>query len=207
MKISITGQNRKNYRGFTLIEMIGVLAVIAILAAILIPKVFEAINSARINNATESIQTVKTAVADHYAKYGNLACSNTTPLTAGSAQFDAVLVGEGFLDKLFIAKISSAAASSAGTRVQLTPAITTAPDTSNAAYALGGNTAVNDATGSFVVQAVLPSVMESDARDLSLRLDGDSMSTALGTADTVGRVKYALPSSGLANVLVYITHR
>src|SRR5215470_16307586 len=37
-------------RGFTLIEMIGVLAVIAILAALLVPKIFEAINNARVNN-------------------------------------------------------------------------------------------------------------------------------------------------------------
>ena len=36
---------------FTLIEMIGVLAVIAILAAVLIPKVSEAINNSLINNA------------------------------------------------------------------------------------------------------------------------------------------------------------
>jgi prepilin-type N-terminal cleavage/methylation domain-containing protein len=38
-----------NNKGFTLIEMIGVLAVIAILAALLIPKVFQAITEARIN--------------------------------------------------------------------------------------------------------------------------------------------------------------
>src|SRR6266704_1896316 len=70
MKISL---NQKSARkGFTLIEMIGVLAVIAILASLLIPKIFNAINNARVNNAIVSYNTVKTAVADHYAKYGGL---------------------------------------------------------------------------------------------------------------------------------------
>src|SRR5438034_4998102 len=66
----ISQQSRKSKQGFTLIEMIGVLAVIAILAAMLIPRVFEAINSARINNGAVSCETVKTAAADHYGKYG-----------------------------------------------------------------------------------------------------------------------------------------
>src|SRR5437763_12212905 len=61
---------RKFAKAFTLIEMIGVLAVIAILAALLIPKVFGAINDARINSAVVGAQTVKTALVDHYGKYG-----------------------------------------------------------------------------------------------------------------------------------------
>jgi prepilin-type N-terminal cleavage/methylation domain-containing protein len=66
MKITLV-QKRKA-QAFTLIEMIGVLAVIAILAALLIPKVFEAINNSRINNAAVSYNTVKAALSDHYAK-------------------------------------------------------------------------------------------------------------------------------------------
>ena len=58
----ISKQSRKSNQAFTLIEMIGVLAVIAILASMLIPKIFEAINSARINNTVQSYNAVKTAV-------------------------------------------------------------------------------------------------------------------------------------------------
>src|SRR6266436_5262795 len=45
----MTRNSRGPDHAFTLIEMIGVLAVIAVLAALLIPKIFESINSARLN--------------------------------------------------------------------------------------------------------------------------------------------------------------
>src|SRR6185503_8699440 len=102
---------KQRNQAFTLIEMIGVLAVIAILAAVLIPKVFEAINNAKVNNAAMSINTAKTAIADHYAKFGSLASSNGVALAAPLANFDNILVTEGFLDKPFTVKISAASAS------------------------------------------------------------------------------------------------
>ena len=72
--------NNRKPRGFTLIEMIGVLAVIAILAALLIPKVFNAINDANINTAVVGAQTVKTAVVDSYAKNGGFDMMNNAPI-------------------------------------------------------------------------------------------------------------------------------
>src|SRR6476620_11307774 len=105
MKINI----RKQERGFTLIEMIGVLAVIAILSALLIPKIFEAINNARINNACVTLGTVKTAIADHYAKYGalNVDGSGATPvvLAPPTNAYAKVLLKEAFIDKDFAVKI------------------------------------------------------------------------------------------------------
>src|SRR5580765_756742 len=104
MKIRTSPANRVfNQSGFTLIEMIGVLAVIAILAAVLIPKVFEAINNSRINNAAMTLNTVKTSIADHYAKAGGLVTILTNgvsfTLTPPIEQFDnVVLVPEQFLD-------------------------------------------------------------------------------------------------------------
>src|ERR1051326_3262375 len=89
--MKITSHPRKPAQGFTLIEMIGVLAVIAILASMLIPKIFEAINSARINNTVQSYNAIKTAVMDHYGKYGAINVLGTTGagFAAGSAQMNA----------------------------------------------------------------------------------------------------------------------
>src|SRR6266404_8833834 len=96
-------------KGFTLIEMIGVLAVIAILAAVLIPKVFEAINNARVNNAAMSLNAIKTACVDHYAKFGSFPVDGTTTpptaLTTPYVGFDTILVKEGLSDKPFAVKI------------------------------------------------------------------------------------------------------
>ncbi len=105
MKISLSQKSAR--KGFTLIEMIGVLAVIAILASLLIPKIFEAINNARISNAALSYNTVKTAMADHYAKFGTLPLTNF---------FDRTLVGEAFLDKNFTVKIGNDTAVAGGTQ-------------------------------------------------------------------------------------------
>ena len=77
----ILNEKKSKKGGFTLIEMIGVLAVIGILAALLVPKIFNAINNARVNSTAVSIATIKTATADHYAKFGSLVSSNGTTET------------------------------------------------------------------------------------------------------------------------------
>jgi len=195
--------------GFTLIEMIGVLAVIAILASLLIPKIFEAINNSRVSNASLSYNTVKTALADHFAKYGSLLSSNGTSFPAGTSvllNFDKVLVSEGFLDKAFSAKIGDSSVG-ATQHVEVVAALDTsaAPTTTDSRYSLAGDN-VNEALGSAVAQVVIPGVLESDARALSLLLDGPAMSSAaIGSDDTSGRVKYAATSPTV--VYIYLTHR
>ena len=191
-------------QAFTLIEMIGVLAVIAILAALLIPKIFEAINNARVNNACITLGTVKTALADHYAKFGSLASSNGTAITTfPSASFDKALLAEGFIDKPFAVKISTIDTNT----VQLVSGATTV-SASNGGYDLDGDT-VSDTgpTSATVVEAVIYGVNANDAWELSKRLDGNVLSAAdNATADSKGRVKYGTPSAN-TEVHIYLTHR
>jgi hypothetical protein len=67
---------------------------------------------------------------------------------------------------------------------------------------------VNDAApGSVVAQAVIYTVTEADAIDLNNRLDGPTLGTAPGSADLVGRVKYATPVNGFTTVYIYLVHR
>ncbi|MEM9604481.1 MAG: prepilin-type N-terminal cleavage/methylation domain-containing protein [Pseudomonadota bacterium] len=53
----------KREHGFTLVEMIGVLAVIAILASVAAPRIFDAIEDAKVSNFVQQVKTLETAVA------------------------------------------------------------------------------------------------------------------------------------------------
>ena len=207
--------NRRN-QGFTLIEMIGVLAVIAILAAVLIPKVFEAINNSRINNSAMTYNTVKTAIADHYAKNGSLPVDGTTTpataLTLPTEQFDMTLLKEAFLDKPFSVKIGDGTSDATHARVRLFSmgSLTTASTvdgTSDTGYSLSGTGATNEILGSVCAEAVITGVTASDAKDLNDQLDGPALGSAINVADIKGRVKYAAPSGGVTTVYIYLTHR
>ena len=195
MKISL---NQKAARkAFTLIEMIGVLAVIAILASLLIPKIYEAINNARVNNAIVSYNTVKTAVADHYAKYGALDKS-TNGIALNTARYDLALVTEGFLDKLYLTKVGS----TSWVEVVAAPPGATA----GVGFDLAGSGANAVAGATLLAEAVIQGVTSSDAKDLNDRLDGTAGSfiVTLGSDDLVGRVKW---SNAVQTAWLYITHR
>jgi prepilin-type N-terminal cleavage/methylation domain-containing protein len=236
MNISTKTRRAANARrnAFTLIEMIGVLAVIAILAAVLIPKVFQAINDSRVNNAAMSCQTVKTAIADHYAKFGGLAVDGrATPPTAITLPigiYDQILVGEAFLDKPFATKIGDGTANTL-IEMDTADAVTQDPTAAaaftpathiagRAAFNLDGTGATgvnyNKVSGSAVVYAVITGVTLNDARDLNARIDGASVllgeggpggvATAGAESDISGRVKYTF-AAATTTVYVYLTHR
>jgi len=209
MKI-INKQSRKSIQGFTLIEMIGVLAVIAILASMLIPKIFEAINSARINNTVQSYNAIKTAVMDHYGKYGALNVVGPAPAVGATAaqlaSYDRqILLPEGLIDKAFVARVGTNWLIQATPVAAGTTAATPATGT-NEAYDLdGGGAIANDAfPAAFVVEAIIQGVAIADAIEISERLDGVSLSEAANsqTADLRGRVIYA--AGATTDVHIYI---
>ena len=65
-------KNTPQQAGFTLIEMIGVLAIIGILSAAVAPKVIEAIRDAKVTSAISSINAARTATLQYYAKYDRI---------------------------------------------------------------------------------------------------------------------------------------
>ena len=195
-----TTQRHNHRAGFTLIEMVGVLAVIAILAALLVPKIFAAINESRLNNTLGSINTCKTAAIQYFTKNGAFPSTDTL-------NFDATLLSEGFLDKVFEVKLSTAA----DCEVKATTATGAGEGGSdgNGHFDLDGNTATIDVPeNASVVQVKIDNVKPEDARELSLRIDGADMSAAdTTTADKKGRVAYAAPDAGVTTVYVYLAHK
>ena len=71
-------------RGFTLIEMIGVVAVIGILASVAAPMIFEAIRNARVTAFVEEANALRTAVTNYYNDTGAL--PNQRPTSAQANQ-------------------------------------------------------------------------------------------------------------------------
>lgn len=196
-----TTQKTNTRHGFTLIEMVGVLAVIAILAALLIPKIFAAINESRINNTVASYNTVKSASMTYFGKYGKFGdvAGKNLPAT-GTTNWGSVLLTEGLVEKAFAPKMGD------GATIYCIP-----PGTSGETdFALDGvaTNALVTASGSFCIACVISNVPPGDAYELSRRIDGESLTAADATVltDAKGAVKYDLTGSD-KNVYIYVGHK
>lgn len=220
--------------GFTLVEMIGVLAIIAILASLLIPRVFQAIGDSKISNAATTCNSIKAAVNEYYGKFGLIADANGNPLDFDGANIFEdwdlnTLVAGGFAEKPFSVRIGNGQIGAPnGTRLRVIrinlngPTTDPATDLNSGAYNLDGANQVNDIVGALLVEAVIMDVDAQDAKALNDRLDGPNLSSTdvtvpadpdAGTpeyetqVDYSGRVKYAVDATGKANVHIYIAHR
>jgi len=70
---------------FTLIEMIGVLAIIGILASVVSPKVIEAIRDAKVTGVIANVNAARSAAATYYGRYNNYPQDGTkAAIQAGS---------------------------------------------------------------------------------------------------------------------------
>lgn len=200
-----TTQQRNPRSGFTLIEMVGVLAVIAILAALLVPKIFAAINESRLNNAVGSINSCKTAAMNYFAKYGRFGKADgtaytTAELTAGQ-NWSPVLVSSGFMEKAFASRVGD---SSSQLRVQA--AVSDDADATNIQFDLDGTGSNADIpTGSAVLYVRLNNVAIDDARELSQRIDGEGTLSPTSGDDIEGRVKFA--DGNTTTVYIYLAHK
>lgn len=222
MKYPAQNVKIRREQAFTLVEMIGVLAIIAILASLLIPRVFQAIGDSKISNSASTCNSIKAAVNEYYGKYGLIAGPTGTPLTFTSGISEdwdlKTLVAEGFAEKPFSVRIGNGKMGSSvdGSRLRVlniggntntTPA-TTSTDLDAGAYDLDGAGAGNDISGSLLVEAVIQEVDAQDAKEFNDRLDGNNLgATNLTSADQAGRVKYTAPVGGKTSVRVYIAHR
>ncbi|MCP5049982.1 MAG: prepilin-type N-terminal cleavage/methylation domain-containing protein [bacterium] len=80
-------------KGFTLIEMVVVLAVIAILAAILFPTIAKHISESQVTRATNEGQVITAAIMMLYKDTGKWPSSNAAGVSGPTGRVDRVLTG------------------------------------------------------------------------------------------------------------------
>lgn len=227
MKIRIS-QTRHN-AGFSLVEMIGVLAIVAILASLLVPRVFNAINRAKINSSVLTVNTIKSSVIEAYSETGSFTDAgggalDPTDLTNVNPFDDKVLLVRQLIGKPFNVKIG---VETVGNEHEILLAVPTAGAVTGTSVGWdvdGSGPVDHDAdpstpdiapndveTSQYVVYAKIPNVASQDALAFSRSMDGEDLSATDSdstTEDLEGSVKYAAPGAdGVTDIFVYLASR
>jgi len=177
------------HRAFPLVEMIGVMYILAIVASLIVPQVIHAAGQARVDSTTVSFNTLRTASMSYHAKYGWFGGVAGTALDVSSPYNDwdtRVLLAEGMIEKPFVPLLGASHV------VRAVASTSAAVNATNSAYSLDGAAASSTSTGTVILEVWSRDVDLDAARDLNQRLDGQSLGEASGLPgpDLKGRLKY-----------------
>lgn len=220
--------NPGDSRGFTLIEMIGVLAVVAVLAALVLPNVFDVIAESRVNAVAASVKAYETAVTKYYGDIGSLLPLNATGTPTAEATGDsatatsmaarltlsrsnALVTANGLWPKFrgpYLEKFDTTSPSALGTAMYIpaTAAVSygTAVTGTNLGWDLKGDDGNSDIpTGANVVYYWLTGLSLEDFDRFDSIVDRDIGTTA-ATKQLRGRAKYDTATDTL---YLYLAHR
>jgi type II secretory pathway pseudopilin PulG len=194
-------RERRPKDAWTLIEAIGVIAVIALLVAAIMPTIAEIIQRSKVNSTISSYQSLKTATVNHVKQYlalNSLFGTNSEPVPIVD-YIDTILMPEGFLDRGFHPPIGGPNAV-----VQL---VTGTNSNNGQGYwflGLGKNTgSACSLNFGYVVECVMTNVTYLDAGSACLILDQAQLVPALdGYLDTAGKMDYSTNNGGTLRMYV-----
>lgn len=213
--------------GFTLIEMIGVLAIIAILVAAVAPRIFDAISDSKITSATSMVKSLQSSVAKYYSDVGTLypldAAGVATPLANGTSN---ATYGASMPDVLALP--NSAAPANTGTglwrkfRGPYTDAFTTAnppigtamtlssvaavagnATTTNLNFSLANNLTSTFPAGTQIVFLTFSGVGRKEWEKIDGILD-EGIGDVAASKQAMGKVKWNAASG---NLMIYVAHK
>lgn len=215
-------------KGFTLVEMIGVLAIIAILIALLLPKIFQLIASANARSMAAAVRTYETAVINYFADVGSIYPLNVTGVPTVEATGDSAtaisLAARLTLDMSdplntganqwvrfrgpYAEKLNSANSPGMGTTMLMPTgaavALATATTGTNIGWDLKGDDGNSDLpTGAQVAWLQIAGISTGDHEDIDAIIDPGIGATA-AERQLRGRVKYDTATSTL---YIYMAHR
>ncbi len=214
--------------GFTLIEMIGVLAVIAVLVALLLPKVFEIMAESKANSLVAAVRTYETAVVNYYADIGSILPlnpgGNPTQEVSGDSfvvrslparltldQSDPLNTGNNSWTKFkgpYLAQFSSDVLPGLGTKmympVQVPVSYGTATTTTNLGWDLNQDGNSDIPTNAHVAYVYFTGISTPDFEKVNALIDpGESTVSGTTAPDRSGRVKYDV---NLQEMMIYLIH-
>jgi prepilin-type N-terminal cleavage/methylation domain-containing protein len=119
-------------QGYSLLELVLVLAIVSVLVGLLLPKGFDALRTARVQQVEKTVETLKTALTDYVAMPGGngsiprtegagipcsgAALSGATDAAKGNgARLDAVLLAAGKIERPIALRMGSQFYASTGT--------------------------------------------------------------------------------------------
>lgn len=214
--------------GFTLVEMIGVLAIIAILIALLLPKVFTLIASSNARSLAAAIRTYEIAIVKYYADIGSVYPLNAAGVPAantnGNSATPASLPARLTLDMSdplntganqwirfrgpYLEKFNSNVSPGLGTTMIMPAtaaiALGTATTSTNVGWDLKGDDGNSDLpTGARVAYLRVDSISDTEFNELDGIID-----SGIGATQTErqlrGRVKYDASND---RIYVYLVHQ
>jgi len=215
-------------QGFTLVEMIGVLAIIAILISLLLPKIFSLIASTNARSLAAAIRTYETAIVNYYADVGSVWPLGVTGIPAAEGGglsttarslpsrltldvSDPLNTGANSWPRFrgpYAEKFNSAVPPGLGTQMRLIAvtgvALGTATTQTNVGWDLKGDDGNSDLpTGARVAYMRVDGVSDTEFNELDGIIDA-GVGTNLTERQLRGRVKYA---PGPDRLYIYMVHQ
>jgi prepilin-type N-terminal cleavage/methylation domain-containing protein len=132
-----TLRSKQLSRGYSLLELVLVIAIIAVLVGLLLPKGFDALRNARVQQVSKTVDTIKTALVDYLSLAGGngslprtegtgiptsgAALTGSTDIAKGNAaRLDSVLLATGRLERPLSLRMGSQSFVPTGTGGELT---------------------------------------------------------------------------------------